>query len=88
MGIMTFKYVKAPDDTSDRVFVPISHPSEKYFGIDITELDTEDQALFTNALEDIIDEQKESIEQLMTQYDVKHKYRHFFANKMQEVRFD
>lgn len=88
MNAMSFTYVKSPTDTSHRVFLPILVPTDKYFGIDISELDAEDQGEFQVALEELIDEHKEKIEKLMEVYDIKHAYRHFFPGKMENVVFD
>lgn len=87
MPAMTFKYNK-DGKISDRVFIPITHPSEKYFGIDITELDIEDQGTFLVAVEDIIEEQKQKIAEVMEKYDLKYKFRSFFKEQMTEVVFD
>jgi len=84
---MTFKYNKDGDITN-RVFFALTSPSDKYFGVDITELDIEDQGSFIVDLEDIVNEQREKISKLMEQYDIKHRYRSFFQKQMTEVIFD
>ena len=88
MEVLTFKYEKEPGSISERVLAAITQPSDKYFGIDISELDFEDQGLFVNELDDILEEQKEKIDALMVEYDIKHKYRTFLAAKMSEIHQD
>lgn len=85
MTILTFKYIKEPGNESDRVFVPLVSPTEKYFGIDISELDMEDQVAFAMEAEKIVDEQKAKIDSLMVKYDVKYKYRFFLPEKMENI---
>ena len=85
MTIMAFKYQKDEDKLVDKVFVPITVPSEKYFGIDVTELDIDDQVSFEEEMNLIFLDQKDKIADLMNRFDLKHKYRYFFANKMQDV---
>lgn len=81
---MIFNYNKE-GTFSERVFIPLIKPTDKYFGIDITELDLEDQALFAEEVFRLQDEQKAKINELMNKYDCNHKYRYFFPEKMTNV---
>lgn len=82
---MSFIYVKDDKDISERVFIPLQNPSDKYFGVDISELDYEEQAVFQVSIEEVIAEYKDKIDKLMEQYDIKHSYRYFFPNKMKDL---
>jgi len=84
MKLLTFKYSKE-DKITNRVFVPISKPSDLYFGVDISELDMEDQAIFSIEIEKIMLNQKEQIANLMAELDIKHSYRHFRPEQMLEL---
>lgn len=88
MNVMTFNYHKDDNSISARVFIPISHPTDKYFGIDISELDFEDQALFSEEYFRLVDELKAKTDELMEKYDCKYKYRSFFPEKMKNIVFD
>lgn len=84
MEILTFTYVK-DTGTSERVFVPISKPSNKYFGVDVSELDEESQALFAQELHQLCNEHKAKTDELMRKYDLAHSFRQFLPEKMQNV---
>lgn len=86
MSIISFNYVKKGADTSQpKVMIPISKPSDKYFGIDITELDPEDQGEISAKLEKLQNTFSTEVENLMIDYDLKHCYRYFFEEKMSDV---
>ena len=85
MNIMTFTYTKDADNITNRVFIPISKPTDKYFGIDITELDIEDQGTFTAKLEDLKDEYDQKVDDLLRDYDLNYRYRSFLPSKMTNI---
>jgi hypothetical protein len=85
MKLLTFKYSKE-DKITDRVFVPLHAPSDLFFGIDISELDMEDQAYFSIEVEKILLDKKEQIANLMAELDIKHSYRYFRPEQMLEVK--
>jgi len=87
MNIMTFTYNK-DGELSDRVFIPLVNPTNKYFGIDISELEVVDQVAFDEEVFRIQDEQKAKMDALMEKYDCKYKYRAFFPEKMTNVVFE
>lgn len=86
MPIISFDYLKkGAEATQPKVMIPITVPSNKYFGIDITELDPEDQGEISAKLESMQAKFKEEVENLMIDYDLKHCYRYFFEEKMSNV---
>lgn len=86
MTILSFEYQKKDSETyKEKVFIPIHMPSDKYFGIDITELDFEDQGVISAKLEALQIKYRADIEELMSEYDLKHCYRYFFPEKMRNV---
>jgi len=87
MNIMTFTYNKE-GKLSDRVFIPLTSPTENYFGIDISELEVVDQVAFDEELFRIQDEQKQKMDALMEKYDCNYKYRAFSPQKMTNIVFE
>lgn len=51
--ILEFDYVDAKGKHSHRVVWPIAGPSDKYFGIDLSEFSAEEQEFLSNALDEI-----------------------------------
>lgn len=78
--MITFKYRKEDGSVTERVFIPLQEPGDKYFGIDISELDMEDQGLFASDIEALQDEFNAKVNALMIKYDMKYKYRTFLAS--------
>jgi len=86
MSIISFDYVKqGATEPKAKLMVPIVKPTNKYFGIDITELDPEDQGTFTASIEKLIDLHKKNVDELMEKYDIKHSYRYYFPDKMTNI---
>ena len=88
MNVMIFNYHKDVNKVSSRVFLPMIIPTDKYFGIDITELEVEEQALISDEFFRLMDEHVSKIDMLMEKYDCKYKYRSFFPEKMKDIVFD
>ena len=89
MSTVSFRYPqKNTGEYATRALVVISTPSDKYFGVDISELDPEEQAKFTLAMEEVQNIAKDAIADLMIEFDLKHRYRYFFPEKMKDVIFD
>jgi hypothetical protein len=85
MKSMSFRYTKANGDVSTRVFIPIVTPSKNYFGIDISELDIDEQLEFEQAMKDIYAEKELKLAELMHKYDVRHSFRTFSPERMEDV---
>lgn len=88
MQLMEFTYAKSPTDISRRVFIPLSVPSNKYFGIDVSDLDVEDQALVMGEIEEIEREKQEAISKVMAKYDIRTQFRSFLEEKMSDITYD
>lgn len=86
--VMTFQYMKSPNDITDRVFVALGEPSDKFFGVDITELDDEEQGLFMAGVNKAFEEYTEQLNVLMQEFDIKNNYRYFKPEKMVNVKVD
>lgn len=86
MTVISFEYVKqGATEPKPKLMVPLVQPTNKYFGIDITELDPEAQGTFMDRVDKLIDLHKKNIEELMEEYDIKHNYRYYFPEKMTNV---
>ena len=83
--MMTFDYVKSPTDISSRVIRVLSYPSDKYFGIDLTELDQEDQGLVAHKLHDAYIKYMQEVKDIMAEADIVNNFRYFLANKTSNV---
>ena len=85
MKLITFTYTKTPDQVSHRVLLTLAPPRETYFGIDITELDVEQQGLFEAKAKEAYDKYTQEINELMQSHDIKYNYRSFIPDKMTDV---
>lgn len=89
MTILSFNYLKKGATVPEyKVVFSLVTPSDKYFGIDITELDPEDQGLISTKLADAKAKYQEEIEKIMLEYDIKHNFRYYFAHKMSDLEID
>lgn len=88
MKVISFTYTKADKSQSLRTIVALAEPSKNFFGIDISELDIEDQAIFINELEVILENKKKEVEELMEKYDIRTNYRTFCPDRMSDIQVD
>ena len=85
MKIKEFTYTKPNGEVSQRTLVELVSPTEHIEGIDVSDLDMDSYAEFTqklNALENLISEQRM---QLYAEFDLTHNYRRFLPNRMSNV---
>lgn len=85
MNVLAFTYTKDNGEVSNRVFVPLVSPTDKYFGVDISELDYEDQVFITKELYDLEQEKYKQVRELMAKYDINHSFRTFIPSKMSSI---
>ena len=85
MQLTSFEYTKADGTTSKRVIIVTGSPSQNYSGIDISEVSTEDQALYTVAYEKIKAEHDLAIRQLNKEFEMQHRYRQFKPAGMSNI---
>jgi len=86
MSVLTFEYTKqGSTESKPKVVIALSNPSDKYFGIDITELDLEEQGSITAEIWDEVLKHKERLAEIMFKYDIKHNYRYYFPEKMENL---
>ena len=85
MKIKEFTYTKPNGEVSQRTLVELVSPTEHIEGIDVSELDMDAYAEFTqklNALERSISDQRT---QLYAEFDLTHNYRRFVPQRMTNV---
>ena len=85
MNILEFKYTKDDGKVSQRTVVEIATPNKNYFGIDISELDVDLQVNFAKELVFLKERYTKQVEDVMTNYDVKHNFRNFDPTKMENL---
>ena len=85
MNILDFNYTKTDGKSSQRTFVEISPPNKNYFGIDISDLDTDEAVSFCRELEVARQVFSNAELALMQKYDIKHNYRNFDPTKMENI---
>jgi len=86
MRVMTFEYEKASGTVSKRVFVPFVFPSTMWGGVDVSELDTEDQVFYITELEEIKKDYAEKLAGLAYKYDLVRSYRQFKPENMANIK--
>lgn len=87
MKSMSFSYTKPNGDVSSRVFIPLVTPNANYFGVDISELSLEDQVAIELDFKDLEDERTKKVAELMSKYDIRHSFRTFSPERMNNVEF-
>ena len=85
MNLTTFTYTKSPTDITNRVYIPLAVPSKNYFGIDVSDLDVEDQALISAEITQIELDKQSRINEVMEKYDVRTNFRSFSPEKMSNI---
>ena len=86
MQLNTFTYTKADGTTSKRVLATMHSPTKFYSGTDISELSTEDQALYLVELDKLHSTFTEQVLQLNNKFDLNHRYRQFDASKITDLK--
>jgi hypothetical protein len=79
--VARFQYKKSPEDISSRVVFLLSVPGDKYFGVDLSEFDEDEQLYYMRELEILAEIMKQGIEDLGLQSN----YRLFSQNKVVKV---
>jgi outer membrane protein assembly factor BamA len=85
MNILTFKYTKANATASQRVLAVLIKPNTMYEGIDISELEMPEQAMFAEQLDTAYNEYLDKVNMLKQEFDVVNNYRRFDPVKMTDI---
>ena len=85
MKIKEFTYTKPNGDVSQRAVVELVSPTEHMEGIDVTELDQDQYAIFIEQLRELEGEMYKRRLELYADFDLQHNYRRFLPQRMTNV---
>ncbi len=85
MKIQSFKYTDLKNHTTDRLVLVVGEPSTKVSAIDLSELGEFDQIEFALSYKKLYDQFLGQVKALQSAYDLNHRYRQFFEDKMDGV---
>lgn len=85
MKTLTFKYTKRDGSVSERTLQAFTQPTDKYFGIDVSELDPETAAEFIAEMRTLEDEYKEFQAVIIAKYELYNSYRQFLKDGVSEL---
>ena len=77
MKYTEFTYTDAKGKVTERKVLVIQEPSNKLMGIDVSELSESDRKSFAAAYDEIMTEFLVMVEELKSEFDVKHNFRQF-----------
>ena len=82
MRVLNFKYLDAKGKESERELMVVKEPTDKFYGYDSGELSAEEVAEFAFKYDELYHKFQEQVSQLVSDFDLKYRYRCFFENKM------
>jgi hypothetical protein len=85
MKTITFKYTKKAGPVSERTLLVMIAPSDKYAGIDLSEISPEEAAAFVQEAEELNLKYISAMQALQAEFDLKHAYRQFLVSGMSEI---
>ena len=88
MKLVSFKYTKPKDGSvSERLLLAMSEPgtSNKYAGIDLSELDPNDATNFVKEVVDAHNNYLELVREIQARYDLKFAYKQFLEAGVSEL---
>lgn len=85
MKLLTFGYTKESGDSSNRTLLVFSAPTDKYAGIDLSELDPEEAQAFVVKANTLRDKYLSDLNILQNSYDLKFRYRQFIPKGMSDI---
>jgi hypothetical protein len=85
MKTLTFTYTKKDGSVSSRTLLVQSSPSDKYAGIDISDMDPNDAQNFISAMQFEYGQYLGMVKARLEVYDLKHNYRQFLPSGMNNI---
>lgn len=85
MKLLDFEYTKKNGEFTKRTIAVVQEPQQFVEGIDISGLEVEEFAEFVNEYSKLLDEYKLQQAVLINKFDLKHNYRRFIPDNMENV---
>lgn len=85
MKTLTFKYTKRDGSVSERTLLSFIQPTDKYAGIDVSELEPETAAEFIAEMLTLESEYKDFQAAIISKYELSHSYRQFLKDGVSEL---
>jgi len=85
MKIKEFTYTKPSGEVSTRTLVELVSPTDAYEGIDVSDLDMDEYAMFMNEMNEVEKQIYAMRTELYNKYDLSHNYRKFLPSRMTNV---
>jgi hypothetical protein len=86
--LLEFTYTKQAGDVSKRAIIELVTPTNFVEGWDVTGLDNNEFANFTQAMGELRRRQHAETMQLLQDFDLKHNYRRFKPESMSDVQVE
>ncbi len=88
MKLLEFTYIKQAGDVSKRAVIELVTPTKFVEGWDVTSLDDNEFAKFTQTMGELRRRQHEETMQLLQEFDLKHNYRRFKPEGMSDIQVE
>jgi hypothetical protein len=86
--LLEFTYIKQAGDVSKRAVIELVTPTKFVEGWDVTSLDDNEFAKFTQTMGELRRRQHEETMQLLQEFDLKHNYRRFKPEGMSDIQVE
>lgn len=86
MKTIEFTYTDAKGKVSSRTLVVVSGPKDAYEGIDVSAMPNDEFAAFMQEYGDLRDKQIKELQELQEKFDLKHNYRKFLTERMDNLK--
>ena len=87
MKIAKFTYQDLKGKITERKVLVVNEPTDKISGIDVSELEPDEQQEFAEAYSAIMAAAKSELQALQAAWDLKYNYRQFFADKITNLEY-
>lgn len=88
MKLLEFTYTKQDGSVSKRAVIELVTPNKFVEGWDVSELDEQSFANFTQTMGELRRRQHEETMQLLVDFDLKHNYRRFKPESMSDIQVE
>lgn len=88
MKLLEFTYTKEDGNVSKRAIIELVTPTKFIEGWDVSSLDNNEFAKFTEIMSELRRRQHEETMNLLQEFDLKHNYRRFKPENMTEIQIE